>query len=256
VNANEEKVVVKLVAGNKTIECKLVVFDKDGTLVDLCRVLFALARARRTTVEKHGGSRVADLWEKTVGVDLTHDKMDYAGPLATLPRQQEILVASVAFYLTGYSWEEAKKRVDKAYNEADDVMKPPFGTVLLEGVAATLKQMKDHGLKLAVASTDTHRRIHVSLETLGLASLFDALVGDDDVVNGKPASDMIIEALKCTGCTAEETVMVGDSLYDMYMGKNANVKACIGVLTGSTRKEELEKVADVVIPSVAQINLV
>jgi len=247
---------VKLVAGNKTIDCKLVVFDKDGTLVDLYRVLFALARARRITVEKYGGGKVAGLWEKTVGVDLVYGKMDYAGPLATLPRRQEILIASAAFYLTGYSWEEARKRAEKAYDEADERVKPPFGTVLLEGVAATLKQMKGHGLKLAVASTDTHRRIDISFETLGLASLFDALVGDDDVVNGKPASDMIIEALKRTGCTAEETVMVGDSLSDMYMGKNANVKACIGVLTGSTKKEELEKVADVVIPSVAQIGLV
>jgi hypothetical protein len=60
------------------------------------------------------------------------------------------------FFLKGYSWEEARREAGKVYDEADDSMKPPFGTVLLPGVEATLKQMKAHGLKLAIASTDTH----------------------------------------------------------------------------------------------------
>jgi phosphoglycolate phosphatase len=43
---------------------------------------------------------------------------------------------------------------------------------------------------------------------------------------------------------------------DMKMGKNANVKACIGVLTGITQRQDLEKLADVVIDSVAQLDLI
>jgi phosphoglycolate phosphatase len=246
---------VKLTAGNKNIDCELVIFDKDGTLVDLTQVLFGLARARRLTVEEHGRKEVADLWEKAMGVDLSHDKMDYAGPLATAPRQQEVLIAAACFYLKGYPWEEARNHAQKAYDEADKRMKPPFGTVLLPGIEITLKQMKAHGLKLAIASTDTHRRIANSFEALGIAVLFDAFVGDDDIVNGKPAPDMIVEALKRTSSTPEQTVMVGDSVSDMRMGKNAKVKACIGVLTGSTKKEKLEQFADVVISSVAELRI-
>jgi HAD superfamily hydrolase (TIGR01509 family) len=247
---------VGLIAGNKAFDCKLVVFDKDGTLVDLYQVLLALAGARRLTVEEHGGSEVAGLWEKVMGVDLAHGKMDYGGPLATAPRQQEILIASAAFYLKGCPWEEARKHAEKAYDEADERMRPPFGTVLLKGVEAALTQMEAHGLKLAIASTDTHRRIATSFEALGIAPLFDAFVGDDDVVNGKPAPDMIVEAMKHTGCTAEQTIMVGDSVFDMRMGKNAKVNASVGVLTGSTKREKLEQFADIVIPSVAEIRLV
>jgi len=246
---------VKLTAGNKIIDCELVIFDKDGTLVDLTQVLFGLARARRLTVEEHGRREIADLWEKAMGVDLAHDKMDYDGPLATTPRQQEVLIAAACFYLKGYPWEEARYRAQKAYDEADERMKPPFGTVLLPGIEIALKMMKIHGLKLAIASTDTHRRIASSFEALGMAALFDAFVGDDDVVNGKPASDMIIEVLKRTSCTPEQTVMVGDSISDMRMGKNARVKTCIGVLTGSTKKEKLEHVADVIVSSVTELRV-
>jgi phosphoglycolate phosphatase-like HAD superfamily hydrolase len=39
------------------------------------------------------------------------------------------------------------------------------------------------------------------------------------------------------------------------MGKNAKVRACIGVLTGSTSKEKLEKIADIVAPSVADLRV-
>jgi len=246
---------VKLTAGNKSIDCELVIFDKDGTLVDLTRVLFGLARARRLTVEEHGRREVADLWEKAIGIDLSHDKMDYAGPLATTPRQQEMLIAAACFYLKGYSWEEARKHAQKAYDEADERMEPPFSTVLLPGVEATLKQIRAQGVKLAIASTDTHKRIASSFEALGVAMLFDAFIGDDDVVNGKPAADMIVEAMKRTSCTPEQTVMVGDSMSDMCMGKNAKVKACIGVLTGSTKKKRLELVADVIISSVSELRI-
>ncbi len=246
---------VKLIAGNKSIDCELVIFDKDGTLVDLTQVLFGLARARRLAVEEHGGKEVADLWQKVMGVDLAHDKMDYGGPLATAPRQQELLIAAACFYLKGYSWEEARNQAQKAYDEADERMKPPFSTVLLPGVEATLKQMKAHGLKLAIASTDTHRRIASSFEALGIAMLFDAFVGDDDVVNGKPAPDMIVEAMKRTNCSPEQTVMIGDSVSDMRMGRNAKVLASIGVLTGSTKKKKLEQFADAIVSSVAELRV-
>ena len=50
-----------------------------------------------------------------------------------------------------------------------------------------------------------------------------------------------------------DSVVVGDSLNDIGMGKNAKVKKCIGVLTGFTSKEKLQQVADVVIESVTKL---
>jgi phosphoglycolate phosphatase-like HAD superfamily hydrolase len=49
--------------------------------------------------------------------------------------------------------------------------------------------------------------------------------------------------------------MVGDSVSDMRMGRNARVKTCIGVLTGSTKKEKLEQFADVIVSSVADLRV-
>jgi len=247
---------VKLVAGDKIIECLLVIFDKDGTLVDQHSLLLELAMARMESVQKHIGKKAAAVWEKIVGVDLKNGKIDHNGPLGTAPRREEVLVAAAAFYLNGYSWSEARELAQRAYDEADDSMKPPYGSVMLEGVTETLRRLRGHGLRLAIASTDTHRRTVASFKALGIASFFDAIVGGDDVVNGKPSPDMILEIFKKTGSKPDEAVMVGDSVSDMQMGKNAKVKACIGVLTGSAQREMLERVADVVVASVSDLRVV
>jgi len=164
------------------------------------------------------------------------------------------LIAAAAFYLHGFSWSEARQIVQRAYNEADDSMKPPYGMILLEGVRETLTLLKQHGLKLAIASTDIHRRTEESFKTLKIASLFDVIVGSDDVAFGKPLPDLILEALRKTKLKRNEAVMVGDSLSDIQMGRNAKVKACIGVLTGFTTREKLEQQADAVVASVAELH--
>lgn len=245
----------KLVAGSKIIECSLVIFDKDGTLINQHLSLLELAKARRNSAQKHVGKRTSELWEKIVGVDLKNEKIDHDGPLATAPRREELLIAAAAFYLSGFPWSEARQMAQRAYDEADRAMKPPYGMVLLEGVRKTLKQLRQHGLKLAIASTDTHRRTTEAFKALKIASLFDVMIGNDDVAFGKPSPDMIFKALETTKLKPNKAVIVGDSVSDMQMGRNAKVRACIGVLAGFTPQEKLDKLADVVVSSVAELHV-
>jgi len=242
----------RIIVGNKTVECELVIFDKNGTLVSQHLLLLELARARQNSVKKFSRKKIAELWERIVGVDLKRNKIDHGGPLAIAPRREEVLIAATAFYLSGYSWSEAKQLARKAYDEADYCMQPPYGSVLFEGVEKTLKQLKEHGLRLAIASNDTHNRTVESFKALRIDLLFDVIVGSDDVLNGKPSPDMIIEILERTGCKPDEAVMVGDSVSDMQMGRNAKVKVCVGVLTGFTPREKLEQLGDIVITSVVE----
>jgi phosphoglycolate phosphatase len=216
--------------------------------------LLALAKARYAAVQRRVGKKAAELWEKLAGVDIEQEKIDFNGPLELAPRRDEVLVAATAFYLNGHPWTEAKQMAEEAYDEADASMKPPYGSVLIDGVVEVLKAFKAHGVKMAIASTDVHRRTAESFNALEIGSYFDTIVGDDDVANGKPAPDMINEILRRTNCKPNEAIMVGDSVLDMQMGKNAKVEASIGVLTGSTKREVLDKLADVVLNSVRDLH--
>jgi phosphoglycolate phosphatase len=134
-------------------------------------------------------------------------------------------------------------------------MKPPYGAVLIKNVKQALRKLKAEGFKMALATTDSHRRTQRALDYMGISRYFDAVIGDDDVENGKPAPDMILKACTLTGCLPSDTVIVGDSVGDVLMGRNAHVKACIGVLTGATSRERLKATADVVISSVAELHV-
>lgn len=239
---------------NKLIECRLIVFDKDGTLIEQKPVLLALAQARFQSIAKIVSTNVAEEWAKTVGINMRTREIDYRGPLSFAPTREEILIAATIIrQCESEEWGHAKELAREAYEKADKAMKPPYGAVLIKGVEQALRKLKASGFKIALATTDSHRRTQRALDYLGISRYFDVIIGDDDVENGKPAADMILKACELTECLPSDAVMVGDSIGDTMMGRNAHVKACIGVATGATSKEKLEAFADAVIPSVADI---
>jgi len=247
----------RLLVGDTTVNCELLIFDKDGTIVEQKPILLYLAKARFSSLARLIDGQVAEKWAETVGVNLQNEEIDNEGPLAKAPTREEVLVAATVIYQRrGGSWDAAKQLAERAYEEAERAMTPPFGAVLLAGVVETLQELKAKGFKTALATTDSHRRAQESLKKLRIDACFDVVLGDDDVERGKPAPDMILKACELTGCSPHDAVMVGDSRTDMLMGKNAKVKACVGVLSGPTPREKLAKVADIVVPSVANLHVV
>jgi len=245
----------KLLVGNRKVNCKLLIFDKDGTIVEQKPVLLYLAKARFSGLSHLLGAQVAERWAEAVGVNLKTGEIDSEGSLAQAPTREEVLVAAFVIYqhnkLAG--WDAAKQLAEKAYEEADKAMTPPYGAVLLPGTLETLRALKTQGFKTALATTDSHRRAQESMNKLKIGEYFDVILGADDVERGKPAPDMILKACKLTKCVPRDAVMVGDSPVDMLMGKNARVKVCIGVLRGSIPKEKIARVADIIVPSVMSL---
>jgi phosphoglycolate phosphatase len=247
----------KLLVGDREFNCKLLIFDKDGTIVEQKPVLLCLAKARFSSLTRLLGARVAEKWAEAVGVNLQTEEIESEGPLAVAPRREEVFVTALIIYQCKRAgWDDAKQLAEKAYEEAEKAMTPPFGAVVLPSVFATLQALKARGFKTALATNDSHRRTQKSLNSLKISVYFDVVLGADDVERNKPAPDMILKACKLAKCSPRDAVMIGDSRSDMLMGKNAKVKVCIGVLTGPTSREKLEKVTNIVVPSVASLRVV
>ena len=74
-----------------------------------------------------------------------------------------------------------------------------------------------------------------------ICQLFVNACGKEPTYIGKPDPTMIELALSSTGCTREETLMIGDRLYtDIACGINAGVDTLL-VLTGEATREDGEK---------------
>lgn len=109
--------------------------------------------------------------------------------------------------------------------------------VLFEGIYNTIETLYKSGIKLAVATGKGRRGLNTALENSGLGKFFHASKTVDECFS-KPHPQMLDELMDQFVVMPERTLMIGDSEYDMRMGKNAGV-ATAAVSYGSQSAEHL-----------------
>lgn len=102
--------------------------------------------------------------------------------------------------------------------ERHDQMVVPF-----EGVVDTLRQLKQDGYKMAIVSTKRREMIDRGLQLMECATLFDTIVGFEDVTHTKPDPEPIQIALQRIGANKEDALMIGDNFHDIVGGQRAGV---------------------------------
>ena len=139
--------------------------------------------------------------------------------------------------LIGRDDPELINRLTEAYNtiyrsEGLDMIR------LFDGVLETIQHLHSKGMKIAITSNNIVSAISYVAERLGLMPYLECIVGVECVEHGKPEPDIAIEAMRRAGVTAEESLVVGDSTYDMGMGRNAGCHCC-GVSYGCDTPQTL-----------------
>lgn len=99
-------------------------------------------------------------------------------------------------------------------------------TTLFPQMKDTLTALKDAGKKLFIVSSKASTSLKRNLKALGIADLFDDLIGSDQVDHYKPAPDGVLMVIEKYHLDKNESVMIGDAKYDLQMGKAAGVKTC------------------------------
>ena len=115
------------------------------------------------------------------------------------------------------------------------------------------ESLTSRGYRLAVVSTDDQAGIERDLTPLGVLPYLSTIVAGDAALPTKPAPDMVLAACRAVGVTPARTVVVGDSVADMVMGRSAKVELTIGVLSGSGTTEALSPHADVLVSTVCTL---
>lgn len=109
---------------------------------------------------------------------------------------------------------------------------------LYPGIRETLAALDEAGALLGVATGKSRRGLEAVLAHHRLEERFVTLHTADDGP-GKPAPDMVLAALRATGAAAEQAVMIGDTVFDISMARNARI-ASIGVAWGYHHVDELK----------------
>lgn len=239
-------------AATEFIPCKGIVFDKDGTLIDIWPMLAALMRERLRCLSAHVREEALESVARGVGFDRRTGTMAPFGPLASAARRDEVAVAAGALYLAGIPWHQAHSIARESYDEADRTLDVTTGVRLLPGVPATLSALREAGLPLFVVTSDGHDRTERMFSHLGIAGFFKAVVCAEDVAHTKPDPEAVLLCAKDLGVSPAELAVVGDGPQDALMARRAGARS-VGVLTGVSSYEDLEGLCDVVLGSLSQI---
>lgn len=117
-------------------------------------------------------------------------------------------------------------------------------SLLFEGVPEVLDNLQQQQLLLGVATGKARHGLERVLAETGLASCFHATRCADEAPS-KPHPQMLLDIMAKLNVLPAETLMVGDTEYDMEMATNAGA-AKIAVRTGVHSEERLNRHAPLV----------
>jgi len=227
----------------------LVVFDKGGTLIDFRAMWcdWAIEIARR--LEAEVGLSIADRFFAAIGFDPRSGYIDPLGKLAVLPLPSLRALTPDVLVEAGLEREAAEATVARVWFTPD----PVASARPLADLPALFRALRERGVKIAIATMDGRASTEGGLAATGLQTLVDAVVCGDDGLPHKPAPDMVWAACRAMDVPPLHTVVVGDSVTDMQMGRNAGAGLNVGVLSGVTSEELLALYADVLIADVSEL---
>ena len=179
---------------------KYVIFDKDGTLIDT-EIFFY--QSWYMTGEKWGLSGMRENYYPNI-----------AGKSEELSKKFLNDVYGEDFDSEGFM-SERLALVGKMFKE---------GILLKPGCIEILDFLREQGIKIAVATSTADDIAKPNITRLGLREKIDAVVFGNEVKDGKPAPDIFIEAGRRIGAIPEETLVVGDSSFDIIGGYRAGMK--------------------------------
>lgn len=194
----------------------LVLFDCDGTLVDSQNMIVEAASRAFESQGETPPTRAEIL--SIVGLSLDEALSTLTGS----PVNQRVRNLVEAYKNAFHSL-----RADPDYHE-------PLFPGALQAIE-TLAAMDD--VLLGVATGKSQRGLRAVLAAHDISHHFATLQTADDAPS-KPHPEMILRALRETGAGHADTVVVGDTSFDMHMAKNANSHA-LGVSWGYHPTEHL-----------------
>ena len=187
---------------------KTVVLDVDGTLMDT-NYLHVEAWARAFEDVGHRVARVE--LHRQIGKDAEILVREFVGDDEKVEKIQHLHSEYFAeFRQHGHPLPGAKELI----------------LTLVDGGHAVwfVTSAKDEELEHHIQALEAEGRIH-------------GVVNSSAVESGKPAPDIFKEALRRAGASADETVAVGDTIWDVESAKGAGIQT-IAVLSGGTYDEE------------------
>ena len=189
-------------------------FDLDGTLVDS---VYQHVLAWREALERGGIS--LSVWR-------IHRRIGMSGGLLV-----NALLREVGHPVTSAQSERLRHLHAEAYARMVGQVRP------LPGARELLRHLTDAGVPWGIATSGLRESAQPAFDILGVGPDV-ATVTRDQVRHAKPDPDLFVAAARRLGVPVEDSVVVGDSVWDLLAARRARALG-VGLLSGGYGEDEL-----------------
>ena len=230
-------------------DIQAIIFDKDGTLEDSGDYLRNLAQKRARLID----AQIPGVGEPLLMAFGVHDgALDPTGLQAVGSRSENEIAAAAYIAETGRGWSAALDIVRGAFSEVDRVMEST-PNAMFPGCQESIESFAGAGLKLGIISAATTSQVVKFAHYHKLQPYFQVLLGSD-LQFAKPDPRLFQFACQELGVNPAQTLMVGDSSWDMIMGRQGGAAGCIGISWGRSMQPLV--MDDVSIEDLSQLQII
>ena len=184
---------------------KAVIFDVDGTLLDTERIYM-------------------EAWRKAgrmFGITINEDVL-----LRTraIPSSEGRKIFEEAL---GPAFDYEKVQPERVRIAEELIARTSPDTLCLPGARKILRDLKECGVRMAVASSTSSQKTVAHLAHAGLLHYFGAVIGGDMVERGKPNPDIFWKAADRLGVPYEQCLVVGDTPADVKAATAAGMQVVL-----------------------------
>jgi HAD superfamily hydrolase (TIGR01509 family) len=117
----------------------------------------------------------------------------------------------------------------------------------LPGAKELISSLKERGYEVWFVTSAKDEELEHHMQELEAEDSVDGVVNSSAVENSKPAPDIFEETLRRAGATADETVAVGDAVWDVEAARDAGIRTVAVLSGGAYHKEALEEAGAVAV---------
>jgi phosphoglycolate phosphatase len=222
-----------------------ILFDKDGTVLDYWRTWVPINRMA-ALYAAGGNAALADELLRLGGHDPATDRVTPGSALAAGDFHD--IASAFAAHPDVAGADSLVAGIERIFCSGG-----AQHSVLIDGALATLTELKRRGLRLGLATNDSMGGLEASLAAHDVLHLFEFAVGCDSGLGSKPDPRMVHGFCRSVGLEPGEVAVVGDAVHDLAMGRAARAGLTVGVLSGTSGREDLEDYADLILPSINEL---